>query len=72
MERGDLLSINGKAFTGQGKAIAANAAADARARPPTLTLIAMNNAEGVPRDRFFAMTMLDEIAQNAARTESRR
>src|SRR6516162_3081173 len=30
MERKDLLSINGKIFTGQGKAIAANAASDVR------------------------------------------
>jgi hypothetical protein len=28
MERGDLLGINGKIFTGQGKAIARNAASD--------------------------------------------
>ena len=30
MERADLLGINGKVFTGQGKAIAANAATDVR------------------------------------------
>jgi len=71
MERGDLLSINGKVFTGQGKAIAANAAADVRVLVVgnpcnTNCLIAMNNAEGVPCDRFFAMTMLDE---NRAKTQ---
>ena len=71
MERGDLLNINGKVFTGQGKAIAANAAADIRVLVVgnpcnTNCLIAMNNAKGVPPDRFFAMTMLDE---NRAKTQ---
>ena len=65
MERSDLLGINGKVFTGQGRAIAANAAPDARALVVgnpcnTNALIAMANAGGVPNDRFFAMTMLDE------------
>ena len=71
MERSDLLSINGKVFTGQGKAIAACAADDVRVLVVgnpcnTNCLIAMNNAEGVPCDRFFAMTMLDE---NRAKTQ---
>jgi len=65
MERGDLLGINGKIFTGQGQAIAKNAAKDVRTlvigNPcNTNCLIAMNNAAGVPNDRFFAMTRLDE------------
>jgi malate dehydrogenase len=65
MERKDLLGINGKIFTGQGRAIAKNAAKDARVLVVgnpcnTNSLIAMNNAPGVPSDRFFAMTMLDE------------
>jgi len=65
MERGDLLGINGKIFTGQGKAIAGNAANDVRVLVVgnpcnTNCLIAMSNAEGVPNDRFFAMTRLDE------------
>ncbi|MEI6607810.1 MAG: malate dehydrogenase [Verrucomicrobiota bacterium] len=65
MERGDLLGINGKIFTGQGKAIALNAAKDVRVLVVgnpcnTNALIAMNNAMGVPNDRFFAMTRLDE------------
>ena len=65
MERKDLLGINGKIFTGQGNAIAKNAAADVRVLVVgnpcnTNALIAMNNAPGVPHDRFFAMTMLDE------------
>lgn len=65
MERGDLLGINGKIFTGQGKAIAANAAADVRTLVVgnpcnTNCLIAMNNAKDIPADRWFAMTRLDE------------
>ncbi|MFD0896096.1 malate dehydrogenase [Luteolibacter ambystomatis] len=65
MERGDLLGINGKIFTGQGKAIARNAAKDVRVLVVgnpcnTNALIAMNNADGVPKERFFAMTRLDE------------
>ena len=65
MERADLLNINGKIFTGQGQAIAATAADDVRVLVVgnpcnTNALIAMNNAEGVPNDRFFAMTRLDE------------
>lgn len=65
MERGDLLNINGKIFTGQGQAIAANAAPDVRVLVVgnpcnTNSLIAMMNASGVPNDRFFAMTRLDE------------
>jgi malate dehydrogenase len=65
MERKDLLGINGKIFTGQGEAIARNAADDIRVlvigNPcNTNCLIAMNNASGVPNDRFFAMTRLDE------------
>jgi len=65
MERGDLLGINGKIFTGQGQAIARNAAKNVRVLVVgnpcnTNALIAMNNAEGIPNDRFFAMTRLDE------------
>jgi malate dehydrogenase len=65
MERKDLLGINGKIFTGQGQAIARNAASDIRilvvGNPcNTNCLIAMNNAKDIPRDRWFAMTRLDE------------
>ena len=65
MERGDLLGINGKIFVGQGRAIAQNAADDVRVLVVgnpcnTNCLIAMNNAPSVPRDRWFAMTRLDE------------
>ncbi|MEI6713782.1 MAG: malate dehydrogenase [Verrucomicrobiota bacterium] len=65
MERGDLLGINGKIFTGQGLAIQKNAASDTRVLVVgnpcnTNCLIAMNNAKDVPSDRWFAMTRLDE------------
>lgn len=65
MERGDLLGINGKIFTGQGKAINDNAADDVRVLVVgnpcnTNCLIAMNHAPDVPNERFFAMTRLDE------------
>ncbi len=65
MERKDLLGINGKIFTGQGQAIERNASSDVRilvvGNPcNTNCLIAMNNAPGVPSNRWFAMTRLDE------------
>jgi malate dehydrogenase len=71
MERKDLLGINGKIFVGQGQAIQKNAATDARilvvGNPcNTNCLIAMNNAKGIPADRWFAMTRLDE---NRAKTQ---
>src|SRR6186997_2943991 len=65
MERKDLLGINGKIFTGQGQAIERNAAPDVRVLVVgnpcnTNCLIAKSNAPGVPEDRWFAMTRLDE------------
>ncbi len=71
MERKDLLAINGKIFIGQGRAIEKNAASNVRVHVVgnpcnTNCLIAMNNAPGVPRDRWFAMTRLDE---NRAKTQ---
>jgi malate dehydrogenase len=71
MERKDLLGINGKIFIGQGQAVQKNAAADVRVLVVgnpcnTNCLIAMNNAKDVPRDRWFAMTRLDE---NRARAQ---
>ena len=65
MERGDLIKINGPIFTSTGKAIEAAAADDVRVlvigNPcNTNCLIAMNNAPKVPKDRWYAMTMLDE------------
>ena len=71
MERKELLSINGKIFTGQGQSIARNAASDGRVLVVgnpcnTNCLIAMNNAKDIPSDRWFAMTRLDE---NRAKTQ---
>jgi malate dehydrogenase len=71
MERKDLLGINGKIFVGQGKAIERNANADVRilvvGNPcNTNCLIAMNNAKEIPKNRWFAMTRLDE---NRARAQ---
>src|SRR6516162_1580118 len=65
MERKDLLGINGKIFIGQGQAIQRSAAADVRVLVVgnpcnTNCLIAMNNAPQIPRERFYAMTRLDE------------
>jgi malate dehydrogenase len=65
MERADLLEANGAIFGPQGEAINASAADDVRilvvGNPAnTNALIAMNNAPDVPRERFTAMTRLDE------------
>ena len=65
MERKDLLGINGKIFIGQGQAIQRNASSDVRVLVVgnpcnTNCLIAMNNAPAIPRERFMAMTRLDE------------
>jgi malate dehydrogenase len=65
MERADLLSVNAKIFAPLGKAINDHAADDVRlfvvGNPcNTNCLIAMNHAPRVPRENFFAMTMLDE------------
>jgi len=75
MERGDLLNINGGIFTKQGRAIEENAAPDVRVvvvgNPcNTNAFIAKENARGVPANRWFALTRLDENrakAQLAAR-----
>ena len=65
MNRADLMKVNGPIFTGQGKAINDRAASDVRiivvGNPcNTNCLIAMHAAPDVPRDRFTAMTRLDE------------
>jgi malate dehydrogenase len=70
MERSDLLRINGQIFTEQGRAINARAAKDVQVfvvgNPAnTNCLIAMENAPNVPKDRFFAMTTLDELRARA-------
>jgi len=64
MERSDLLEANGGIFKPQGEAIAAGAADDVRVlvvgNPAnTNCLIALSNADGVPRGRFTAMMRLD-------------
>ncbi len=70
MERSDLLRVNGKIFTEQGRAINDHASPDARVfvvgNPAnTNCLIAMNNASRIPQDNFFAMTSLDELRARA-------
>jgi malate dehydrogenase len=65
MERADLLEANGAIFGPQGEAINTGAADDVRilvvGNPAnTNALIAMNHAPDVPRERFSAMTRLDE------------
>ena len=71
MERADLIRINGPIFTNTGKAIQAAAAKDVRVvvvgNPcNTNCLIAMSHAPDVPRDRWFAMTRLDQNRPVAA------
>lgn len=66
MERSDLLQINGGIFTKQGKAINDYASDDVRVfvvgNPcNTNCLIAKHHAKDIPADRFYAMTMLDEL-----------
>jgi malate dehydrogenase len=77
MERADLLEANGGIFKPQGEAIAANAADDVKVlvvgNPAnTNCLIAMSNADGVPRERFTSMMRLDQnraISQVANKLE---
>jgi malate dehydrogenase len=76
MERADLLEANGGIFKPQGEAIAAGAASDVKVlvvgNPAnTNALIAASNADGVPTERFTAMTRLDHnraVAQLAQKT----
>jgi malate dehydrogenase len=65
MERNDLIKDNGPIFVGQGKAIEAKAASNVRIAVVgnpcnTNALIAMQNAKGIPAERFSAMTRLDQ------------
>lgn len=65
MERSDLLSVNGKIFGPQGKAIAKKASSDVRVLVVgnpcnTNCYIARMNAPEIPAERWFAMTRLDE------------
>lgn len=71
MERGDLLTANGGIFGPQGAAIAAHAAPGVRVTvvgnpANTNALIAAASADGVPAERFSALTRLDE---NRARAQ---
>lgn len=64
MERKELLGINGKIFVGQGKAISAGAAANARVLVVgnpcnTNCLVARSQAPNIPDNRFMALTRLD-------------
>lgn len=76
MERSDLIRVNGPIFTSTGKAIQAAAADDVRVLVVgnpcnTNCLIAMHHAPDVPRDRWYAMTRLDQnraVAQLANRS----
>lgn len=73
MERADLLTDNGKIFVGQGKALQ-RAAGDVRVLVVgnpcnTNALIAMHNAPDVPKERFAAMTMLDQTRAQAQLAE---
>jgi malate dehydrogenase len=70
MERSDLLGINAGIFAAQGRSLAANAAGDVRVLVVgnpcnTNCLIASAAAPAIPRDRWFAMTMLDETRARA-------
>ena len=75
MERADLLEANGAIFKPQGQAINAGAADDVKVlvvgNPAnTNALITQANAPDVPRERFTAMTRLDEnraVAQLATK-----
>jgi malate dehydrogenase len=65
MERSDLLQANGQIFKPQGEALNAGAAEDVKVlvvgNPAnTNALIAMTSAPDIPRERFTAMTRLDE------------
>lgn len=77
MERAELLSANGQIFTVQGKALNGHAAEDIKVlvvgNPAnTNCLIAMNNAQDIPQERFTSMMRLDHnraIAQLANKLE---
>lgn len=70
MERSDLLKVNGGIFGPLGKAMAEHAADDSKlfvvGNPCNTNCLIAMEASGLPKDRFFAMTTLDE---NRARTQ---
>ncbi len=66
MERSDLLQVNGGIFTQQGRALNDYSADNIRVfvvgNPcNTNALIAKHHAKDIPDDRFFSMTLLDEL-----------
>ena len=75
MERADLLEANGQIFKPQGEALNAGATDNVKilvvGNPAnTNALIALSNAPDIPRERFTAMTRLDEnraVAQLAGK-----
>src|SRR5262249_49589687 len=71
MEGKGLVSMKGKSWVGQGKALAANAASDVRilvvGNPcNTNCLVCYNNARDIPRERWSAMTRLDHNRARSA------
>lgn len=65
MERGDLLRANAEIFKVQARALNDHAASNVRVLVVgnpcnTNCLIAMHNAPKIPRENFYAMTLLDE------------
>lgn len=71
MERSDLLAANGAIFAEQGRALAASASADLRVvvtgNPAnTNAWIALRHADGVPAERFTALTRLDHNRARSA------
>ncbi|MAZ48470.1 MAG: malate dehydrogenase [Halobacteriovoraceae bacterium] len=70
MERADLLKVNGGIFGPLGKAMAEHGADDCRlfvvGNPCNTNCFIAMESSGLPKDRFFAMTTLDE---NRAKTQ---
>ncbi len=70
MERSDLLKVNGGIFGPLGKAMAAHGADDCKlfvvGNPCNTNCLIAMEASGLPKERFFAMTTLDE---NRAKTQ---
>lgn len=70
MERADLLKVNGGIFGPLGKAMAKVGAPDSKlfvvGNPCNTNCLIAMEASGLPRERFFAMTTLDE---NRAKTQ---
>ncbi len=70
MERSDLLGMNGGIFKAQGDSLNRCASADAKVfvvgNPcNTNAMITMNHAPNIPKENFYAMTMLDQNRAHA-------